>query len=160
MKYAIRCIVAVVAAATIAACSASPTEGMKFTAPSGWTGTPAVFGFQLWFNPANKSEFLMLGKLPKQIPLTEYKFDASQIKGQMKNATVDKAEDISICGNQPAKMMMMHGTSSSTNKNEKMELLVTNVDKNSFMAMYGYPGDGKANADAENAIKNICATTK
>ena len=156
MKYAYRCIVAAFAIATIAACSASPTEGMKFTAPAGWTGTPAVFGFQLWFNPANKSEFLMLGKLPNKIDISKYAFDSSQIKGQIKNASIDKSEDVMICGNQPAKMMSLHGTSSSSNQQEKMEMLVTNVGANSYIAMYGFPGAATANVDAEKAIKNVC----
>lgn len=160
MKRYARFACAVLAAAMLAACGASPTAGTAFKAPAGWQATPAMFGFQLWMNNADKGEMLMLMKSPKSMPLDQFAFNPSMLQSQVNGAKVEKAETVAICGNQPAKLLSVVGESKAGKTKESVEVLATDIGKKTYVAMYMHPATTKANRDAESAIRSLCAAPK
>lgn len=156
MTYARSSILTVLAAAAVAlsgcGLTSSPADNLTFKAPGGWQGSPGIMGFmQFWKPPAGKSEVLMLFKSPKTLTTTEVFKNAD-----LTDATVRAQKAITICGNQSAQYYKALGTSKNGN-DSNIEMVMTNANGTTYMAMYVYPVAGTANGDAEAALRELCS---
>ncbi len=137
-------------ASLLAACS-SPAASLQFQAPNGWKASPSLGGFaQVWQAP-DESQMLMLMKFPVTMNTQQAMKSAN-----MNDAQVQKREQITICGGQPATMIYAKGTSPKTNTHGDMEMVMTSVGGSSYFAIYARPDGAAANAQAESAIHQLC----
>jgi hypothetical protein len=136
--------------------TSSPADGLTFTAPSGWESSPGIMGFmQFWSPRSNSDEVLMLFRSPKQI-------DRAEVlkSGKLQNAQIEQQQQITICGNQAAMYFKGSAQSSTDNHPSKphhLEMTMTNANGATYFAMYVYPMDRAANAQAESALRELCA---
>lgn len=139
----------------------SPADGLAFTPPPGWQSSPGIMGFMQFWSPAsNSDEVLMLFRSPRQIDSTKH-IDAYQImqSGKLKNAKIEEERNITICGSQPAKYFRGNAESSSDNhpaKPHNLEMTMSNANGATYFAMYVYPTNGRPNAQAESALRELC----
>jgi len=129
----------------------SPAEDLDFKPPAGWNATPSMFGFQMWVKPNKNGEIVMLlnkkGKMKQD-------FDVKTIPGTA-NAEVSANKEIRICSNQPAKLMIMTGTTNG--KPATTELVLTTYEgDNNYMSMYSRPKSANPDPQAEAAIRMLC----
>jgi hypothetical protein len=144
-------------AATLAGCG-STTDSLNFKVPTGYTNKMNTFIMSLWQKgDADTGGFIMLMKLP--VKVDNSKFDASTFSSSgAKNMKIESTQSIQICGNQPAMLAKATGTSDQVKgKDMNMEMLMTGVGGNSYIAMYMYPQKSTPDPDAEAAIKSVCA---
>jgi len=129
----------------------SPADDLDFKAPAGWNGTPGIMGFQMWMKPNKDGEMVMLinrkGKMKQD-------FDVRTIPGTT-SAEVSENKEIRICGNQPAKLMIMSVTTNGKTATTEL-ILTTYADDNNYMAMYSRPKTAKPDPEAESAIRMLC----
>jgi len=136
--------------------TSSPADGLTFTPPAGWQASPGIMGFmQFWTPSAHSDQVLMLFRSPKQI-------DQSQVfeTGKIKNAKIEEHRQITICGNQAASYYKGSADSSTDNQPSKphnLEMTMTNANGTTYFAMYVYPLDNSPNAQAESALRELCA---
>jgi hypothetical protein len=151
-------------AVVLAGCglTSSPADGLTFTGPSGWSASPGMMGFMQFWSPkgSNSDEVLMLFRSPKQIDMSQ-PIDTKEImaSGKVKNAKIEDEREITICGNQPAKYFRGYAESSTENSPSKphaLEMLMSNAGGNTYFAMYVYPQNGRPNAQAESALRELC----
>lgn len=139
----------------------SATDAVTFKAPANYTSAAQIGPFmQLWRGPNHNSLALMA--FPAKIDL-----DKATTNSNIKNAQVVKQSTIRICGSQTAYYVSMigneatagAGTSSPGAADEKrqIDLLATDVDGKTYMAMYIRPLGTTADKAAEDAIHNVCS---
>ena len=131
--------------------NSSPADKLTFKAPAGWQGSPGIMGFmQFWKPSGSKNEVLMLFKSPKALTTTEVFKNAD-----LTDAKVKQQRSIAICGNQPAQYYRAVGTSKNGG-DSNIEMVMSNENATTYMAMYVYPAGGAANGDAESALRELC----
>jgi hypothetical protein len=134
---------------------ASPSEGLRFTAPAGWRSSPGIMGFmQFWRSPANDQELLMLFRSPKPLPAGDV-FSNSQMQQTLKDVVVTRRSRVEICGNQPATYIEARGTSAKGG-DETVEMVTTSARGNSYFAMYVRPIMLAPNEQAVAALRQLC----
>lgn len=149
--------VAALFAFALAACNmtASPADGLAFQAPSGWQSSPGIMGFmQFWRSPSDDREVLMLIKSPKPLKPDDV-FSDARLKDTLKNVTVEGRSSIVICGHQPATYVQARG-SSSHGGDEFVDLVLTTLNGNSYLAMYVRPIAMPTNPMAAAALREVC----
>lgn len=159
--------------ATLLAGCGNASDNLAFKAPAGFTAKASVLGMvQIWTGGTSADQsMIMLTKLPVKKDVADKNFapiDLSSTAG-LKNdkTTVESSKQITICGNQPARFVRMSsvagapsGDKSQTPQSAKrvqMEMLMTNVGNNTYMAMYMHPKADKPDPAAEAALKTVCA---
>lgn len=150
---------ALVCASLLAGCglTSSPAEGLTFKPPSKWQPSPGIMGFmQFWKPAASDSEVLMLFKSPKQLDPSEV-FSSAKLK----NGRIERQQSIKICGNQPAVFFKAVATSSTgtTNKDDDVQMVMTNANGTTYFAMYLYPVKTVPNTEAVAALRELCSKT-
>lgn len=159
-------------ASLLAGCG-NASDNLAFKAPDGFTAKASVLGMvQIWTGGTSTDQsMLMLTKLPVKKDVTSKDFapiDLSSTAG-LKNdkTTVQSSKQITICGNQAARLVTMTSQAAAPagDKNQtpqsakqvQMEMLMTNVGNNTYMAMYMHPKADKPDPAAEAALKTVCA---
>ncbi len=138
--------------------SASPADGLTFRAPAGWQSSPGIMGFmQFWRPPSNDREVLMLFKSPKPLKPNEV-FSNAQLNDAVKDVSIERRAEITICGRQPATYVQARG-SSARGGDERVELVLTTTGGGSYIAMYVRPLVGTPNPAAEAALRELCTKT-
>lgn len=152
---------------TLTACG-SASDGITFAAPPGWTSKMSMLSFMTAYESPDKTQMLMLMKLPFQ----SNDFTSATKQGSAKNVTLTQKSQIKICGNQDA--LFASGTGdiqtineakdSAQNKptkkdNDRMDMVVTAVNGATYLAMYVRPITMAADKTAEGAIHNLCPKT-
>jgi hypothetical protein len=164
VRYLRIAVAGALAAATLTACglTKSPAEGLTFTAPSGWTGTPGIMGrFQLWTGTGDASgHVLMLMKLPADTNL-KADFDMDNLKdvngsASLKDAKILARRTMTLCNGQQSMFMKMQGKSKNQNTEESIEAVLSKASDGTYMAMYMYPIGAATNPAAEAAIYELC----
>jgi hypothetical protein len=131
----------------------SPAEGLTFTAPPGWTGTPGILGMaQVWTPPGDSKSVLMLIKAPAAAKLNE-----SLESARVQDSSVKQQRTLTICTNQPARYLELTGKANG--EDESIETVVTAVGDQHYVAMYMYPIASKPDPQAQAALRQICAKT-
>ncbi|HEY9085343.1 MAG TPA: hypothetical protein VIN40_05340 [Candidatus Tyrphobacter sp.] len=134
------------AMAALAACS-SPTQSIDFQPPAGWTATPSLFGFQAW-HTADSKQTLVLFRLPV----------AADPNTVMRQADINTAgtttRKITICGKQPALLILGRGTRAHSQQN--VEMVMTSYAGTTYMAIYARDIGLPLNAQADRAIHSLC----
>jgi hypothetical protein len=148
-------IVALCIAAILAGCG-SVTNGLAFQPPSGWTGTPALFGhMQAWVKSGqqkNSTQFVMLVKGNAQNTKSDFDAVPSQYA---KNTNVISRGSVKLCGMQPADQVVAEGTDRDGRRSH-IEMVSTVIDRDRYVAMYIRPVNLPADASAESAIHSLC----
>lgn len=159
-------------ASLLAGCG-SAADNLNFKVPDGFQSKINVLGMvQVWVEGASPDQsMIVLTKLPIKKNVADKGFepvDLSSTTGiKSDKATIESSKKITICGNQTARLVTMSATASTKKKSAngagehmKLEMLLTNVGNNTYMAMYGYPKTEKPNPAAESALKSVCAKPK
>lgn len=97
----------------------------------------------------------MLFKSPKPLEPRDV-FSNAREHDAVTNVVVERRENITICGNQPATYVLAHG-SSSNGSIDRMEIVTANVRGNTYFAIYVHPLRAPANRMAEAALRELCA---
>ncbi len=158
-------------ASLLAGCG-NASDNLAFKAPDGFTAKASVLGMvQIWTGGTSADQsMIMLTKLPVKKDVVDKNFapiDLSSSAG-LKNdkTTVESSKQITICGNQAARFVTMSSEAaapadknktSQSAKQVQMEILMTNVGNNTYMAMYMHPKADKPDPAAEAALKTVCA---
>jgi hypothetical protein len=143
----VRVLALALCASVLAACGGAG-DSIKFAAPKQFGEPKNMMGFmQIWTTP-NQKEVLMLMKLP----VTANPKSAFQ-SSTMKDAKILKQEEINICGNQAAKYFSMV----KPQQHQQIDAVMSPLGGATYMAMYGYPQGSKPDAQAESAIRDLCA---
>ncbi len=136
----------VICALALAACG-SPSDSLRFTAPKKFGNTKIVMGMAQVWQTQDKKEVLTLLKLP---------FSADPKKAlqssTFNDAKLEKQEQIKICGNQAA----THFTLTKASERQSIDAIMAPMNGVTYLAMYGYPENGKPDSQAESAIRNLC----
>jgi hypothetical protein len=153
---------AALSAVVLAACG-SVTDTVAFNVPPQYH-SKASFGpfMQLWQTPDEKS-VMMLMAIPGEMDMNKALANA-----QIKDAKFKKKERITICGNQPADLAQIVGTTGTTVKvgfgagettksNSNIEMLSTVANGKTYFAMYAWPLKATADPQAEAALRGICS---
>jgi len=158
MKRTFAAACGLVFAVLLAGCG-STTDNLAFKAPAGYTNKMNTFIMSMWQKGDANSVggLIMLMKLP--VKMDTKKFDSSTFSSSgAKNMKIESSQVIRICGDQTATLAKATGTSDQVKgKDMNMEMLMTSVGGNSYVAMYMYPEKTPADPDAEAAIKSVCA---
>jgi hypothetical protein len=109
---------------------------------------------QFWRSPSDDREILMLIKSPKPLKADDI-FSDARLKDTLKNATVERRASIVICGTQPATYVQARG-SSSHGGDDFVDLVLTTLRGNSYLAMYVRPISSPTNPSAEAALRELC----
>jgi len=149
--------VVAVLGALLAGCglTSSPADGITFTAPPGWQGSPGIMGFmQFWKPPGSSDQVLMLFRSPKQVDPNDVFTNA-----KLKDTRIERKEEIEICGHQPAIYFAGEGSSSSGggSRESDLQMVMSNANGASYFAMYVYPIGDKPDALAVAALRELCA---
>ncbi len=153
----VRAGVAVLFAVAAAGCalSASPADGLIFHAPPGWHSSPGIMGFmQFWRPPNNDREVLVLFKSPRPLKESEI-FSGPGVNDTMKNTTVERRQDIVICGHQPAVFIEARGQS-SRGTDTRAEMVMSTVGTTTYFALYARPLGSPPNQPAQAALRELC----
>jgi len=145
-------------AAVLAGCG-STTDNLAFKVPAGYSNKMNTFIMSMWQkgDTDSLSGLIMLMKLP--VKMDSSKFDSTTLSSSgTKNMKIESTQSVQICGNQTAMLAKATGTSDQVKgKDMNMEMLMTSVGGNSYIAMYMYPQKAAADPDAEATIKSVCA---
>jgi hypothetical protein len=152
---ALALIATVAFAVTGCGLGSSPASNLRFAPPQGWRPSPSVLGFmQFWRSPTNDREVLMLFKSPRPLKPEEF-FSDEQLRSTVQHVTIERRENIVICGNQPATRVAATG-SSSNDERAHLDMVATNAAGNTYFAMYVRPLGSSPNAMAEASLKELC----
>ena len=144
-------------ALTACGLQASPADNLQFRPPPGWQSSPGILGFMQFWRPVTGNHVvLMLFKSPKPITPSEVFSDNDQMNGALKNATVERRQSITICGNQPATYFQARGTS-SRGEPARAEMMMSTVAGATYFALYVRPLATTPDAAAEAALRELCA---
>jgi hypothetical protein len=140
----------------------SVTNDINFQAPgAGWTASPSILGrTQIWVksgtggNAHNSIVVLVRGVgtgSTRQL-LTGQTFGTN---GQ---ADVVKDEQTTICSGQPAEHVMATGryTTAASSGRASLDVYLSTVKGERYLAMYVRPEDQPADPTAETAIRSLC----
>jgi hypothetical protein len=143
-------------AAVLAGCG-SATDNVDFKVPDGYQSKVNMFGMQVWTKGADNNDqtAIMLMKLPVKMDPKNFQMPDLNSAG-LKNSKVTAEKTTTICGDQPAVIASMTGTSNA-NKDESVDMVVTGAGGATYMAMYMRPAGSAPDADAQHAINNVCA---
>jgi hypothetical protein len=145
---------ALLGALATTACSGltkSPAEGLTFKAPADWTSSPGIMGMmQFWASP-DKKQVLMLFKVP-----ADFKTDQAFSSADVKDAHIEVQRDVKICGNVAAQYIKGIATSSRTNDDNNLEMIVAKGTDGTYMSMYIYPIGTKPDDTADAALYQLC----
>jgi len=141
-------------ASTLAGCG-SATDAVTFKAPANYTSAAQIGPFmQLWKGPQDNSLALMA--FPAKIDL-----DKATTGSDIKNAQVIKHAMIRICGDQQAYYVSMIGehadSGAAPGQKRLIDVLATDVNGKTYLAMYIRPVGTSADTAAEDAIRNVCS---
>ncbi len=160
MKRMVAAACGLVFAAALAGCG-STTDNLDFKVPPGYTSKMSMAFLSVWTKgtDADKtSDVLMLMKLPVKMDEAKFESNTFTSSGGMKDAKVESTQKITICGNQSAMLVKATGTSEQAKGKEMdVDMLVTPLNGNTYMAMYLYPHGGAADPAGLAAIKSVCA---
>jgi len=150
-------IVALCIAGVLAGCG-SVTNGLAFQAPTGWTGTPAMFGrLQMWVKSGKdkgSTQIVMLVKADAKNTKSDFTLIPSQY-GNGKDMKMLSHGDTKLCGTQPAEQFVGEGTDKD-GKKSRIEMVSTVVGSDRYVAMYMRPAVMSADPMAESAIHSLC----
>ena len=130
--------------------TSSPADSLSFKAPKGWQAFPGIMGFMQFWKQPGADAVLMLFKSPKPIKTTDV-FDNADLR----DARIEEQKPVTICGNQPAQYFKAAGRS-KTGHDSDIEMMMSNVSGQTYMAMYVYPVGTQADAGAEAALRELC----
>ena len=145
--------------ALLLACSgcgltSSPADNLTFQPPSGWSASPGIMGFmQFWKSPSSDSQVLMLFKSPKEIDKKDVFSSAKLDEGD------ETRQTINICGNQTAEYVTARATSTDESKKKtesEVQMVMTNTNGTTYLAMYVYPVGARPDPQAAAAIRELC----
>lgn len=113
---------------------------IRFKPPTGWRSTPSLAGSEMWTNPKNRAEFVMLSH------------QRGFFQMQSSNAPRGvKARDIRICKGHPAVAFSL-----APRANFQTDGVTAYWDNKGYTAMYvreiGFP----ANQSAERSLRSLC----
>jgi hypothetical protein len=141
-------------AALLAGCLGGATDNLDFKVPPGFNSQFSMFGSQMWTKgPKDQSQILMLMKLPVKMESKDFQMPPNSAARDMK---IESQQNIMICGNHPAVFIKATGTSSSSNKDVDLEMLMTGWGSTTYFAMYAYPTTTSADPTAEDSLKTVC----
>jgi hypothetical protein len=141
-------------AALLAGCFGGATDNLDFKVPPGFNSQFNMFGSQMWTKgEKDQGQVLMLMKLPVQMQTKDFQMPANSAA---KNMKVESQQNIMICGNHPAVFIKATGTSTSSNKDVDLEMLMTGWGSNTYFAMYAYPTATQPDGVAEDSLKTVC----
>jgi hypothetical protein len=148
-------IVALCIAALLGGC-ASVTSGLAFAPPSGWTGTPAMFGhLQMWMKSGQQKDTTQMVMLVKGDAKNTHS-DFSAVPSQYsRNTNVISRGNVKLCGTQQAEQLVAEGTDRD-GKRSRIEMVSTVIGSDRYIAMYVRPASMPADATAESAIHSLC----
>lgn len=148
-------IVALCIAGMLAGCG-SVTNGLAFSPPSGWTGTPAMFGhLQMWMKSGQQKDTTQMVMLVKGDAKNTHS-DFSAVPSQYsKDTNVVSHGSIKLCGTQQAEQFVAEGTDRN-NQRSRIEMVSTVIGSDRYIAMYIRPVSMPADASAESAIHSLC----
>jgi hypothetical protein len=145
----------VVLAAAACGINASPADGLLFQAPPGWQSSPGIMGFmQFWRPPSGGREVLILFKSPKPIKPSDITTQPG-VDDSLKNTTVERREDVVICGHQPATYMEARGTSSHGDES-RVEMMMATLGSATYLAIYVRPLALAPHRMAEASLRELC----
>jgi len=130
--------------------TSSPADSLSFKAPKGWQAFPGIMGFMQFWKQPNADAVLMLFKSLKPIKTTEIFSNAD-----LRDARIEEQKPVTICGNQPAQYFKAQGRSKAGHDSD-VEMMMSDVGGQTYMAMYVYPVGTQADADAEAALRELC----
>lgn len=124
-----------------------PTDSLKFKAPMKFGNARNVMGLAQVWETSDKKEVLLLAKLP-------FSADSNNVlqTPTLKDARLEKKEQIKICGNQPATRLAV----SKRSEGLRMDAVAKPVGGVTYLAIYGYPQRAKPDPLAETAIRDLC----
>jgi len=144
-------------AVTVGGCGlqASPADGLRFDAPSGWRASPGILGYmQFWRPPTDDREVLLLFKSPRPMQANDI-FSNSNLQDTMKDVTIVTQQTIKICGTQPAKYVQARGSSSQGGPID-IETVATIIGGSTYFAVYIRPIAIRPNSLALAALREVC----
>ena len=169
MKRAFSALCGLAFASLLVGCG-NAADNLSFKVPQGFQSKLSVLGMvQVWTEgTAPNQSMIVLTKLPLKKDVDDKDFhpvDLSSTAGiKSDKAAIESSKRITICGNQAARLMTMSATTStkkSAAKDDgthmKLEMLITNVGNNTYMAMYGHPKTEKPDPAAQAALKTVCS---
>jgi len=144
----------------VAGCGKNPTDSLDFKAPAGWTSTPSMFGFKLWIKGGKSNEVVVLmdvsGKADAKLDQDISKEIGSN--GYSGNVgSVEKRSRIKICGNHDAEYM--EARANKNGQRSQTQIVLTNWNKDLYIALYSYPANVAADPAGEAAIRSLCLKT-
>jgi hypothetical protein len=148
-----RTIAAAAAVLALAACG-NATDNTTFSPPANFHSAASIGPFmQIW--ESGPRSVLMLMAMPFKT-----KIDEAMSQAQIKGSADMKTSKVAICdGKQQAIFASGEGQTSTTSSDKtpsEIELIVTEINGKTYMAMYGRPLHAPADAAAEAAIRNVC----
>lgn len=149
-------IVAFCMSSLLAACG-SVTSGIDFQPPSGWTGTPAMFGrLQMWIKRDSAKDAVPQMLMLVKGDASDTHADFSALPPQYdKNLRVLHRGSTTLCGSQPADDIVAQG-SDNHGRRSQIEMVSSVIGKNRYVAMYIRAVRAKPDAEAETAIHSLC----
>ncbi|MDE2482930.1 MAG: hypothetical protein KGN02_12175 [bacterium] len=156
-----RLVLAGAALVALAACG-SATDSITFKAPANYTPKAQIGPFMQVWTTADKHSALILMQLPTKVSL-----DDIMSQTNVKDAQVKVKRTLTICNNQPAIYaemtgttggMVNVGTSDGDTKTTQgdVDVLGTNVNGHTYMAMYVREKNAASDPAAVAAIHDIC----
>jgi len=158
MQRVLACAALAVTLVLPAGCGKNPTESLDFKAPAGWTSTPSMFGFKVWIKDSkNNGEIVFLmdlaGKADANLARDVTKDIA--VKGYPNDVgVVRKKSHIKICGNHDAEYVQ--AASKKNGQRLETDAVVTNWDKDLYIALYSRPANVGADPAGLAAIRSVC----
>jgi hypothetical protein len=157
MQRVLACAALAVTLPVLSGCGKNPTDALDFKAPAGWTSTPSMFGVKLWMKgDKSKGEVVFLMDLPGKADAKLNQDIVKQIgsSGGGDIGTVEKISHIKICGDHDAEYVK--ATSNKNGRHAETEIVLTNWDKDMYMALYSHSVDAAADPAGQAAIRSLC----
>ncbi len=153
---------AILGAASLAGCG-SVTDSVDFHVPPSYVSRASLGPFmQVWESPDKKS-VMMLMQIPASVDLNK-----AMQNMDIKDATIKKREQLTICGNQPAifgevvgatgsRINVGIGNNRARSENSNVDFMITRVNGKSYVASYVWPLHGAPDPTAQASLHGICA---
>jgi hypothetical protein len=140
-------------------CGSNPTDKLDFKAPPGWTSTPSMFGAKVWIKGGqSKGEIVFLldlaGKADPKLNGDIAKEIGSKGYSGGDIGVVEKSAKIKICGDHDAQYL--EATANKNGQKSQTQILLTNWDKDMYVAVYSHPAGTPADPAGVAAIRSIC----
>ncbi len=143
-----------VAGAVLTACG-SATANITFKAPANYQSKASIGPFmKIWEGPA-KGNLIMVMSLPVAMDLNK-----TMSQSTVKDAHIEKRQDLTICSGQRAIYAEMQGKTSNAGANatepSEIQFIATDAGGKTYMAMYVRPLKTPVDPAASAAIRNLC----